>query len=200
MFYFQARIEQSEPFHHLSSFSSYYGASHSQVIPSHGNGDSWTNVSQLGTPKHMPHLYPRHKQDQHIPLLSRGPGPRPNLDSKPPPTWVPDSVWCLDLHYPRLQSVGPERAGTHDKKATSLPTRISKYVLGIINLWPDYHPQQRTVLNRHGQGRQCNQAMPHGYGTKPIIPTNTHTISLPNHHFPFHHFIMSVILISPTCE
>ena len=56
----------------------------SQVIPSHGNGDSRTNVSQLGTPKHIPHLYPRHKQDQPIPRLSRGPGPRPNLDSKPP--------------------------------------------------------------------------------------------------------------------
>ena len=26
MFYFQVRVEQSVPFHHLSSFSSYYGA------------------------------------------------------------------------------------------------------------------------------------------------------------------------------
>ena len=57
---------------------------HSQVVPSHRKGNSRTNVSQLGTLKHMSHLYPRHKQDQPISLLSRGLGPRPNLDSKPP--------------------------------------------------------------------------------------------------------------------
>ena len=32
------------------------------------------------------------------------------------------------------KQVGPERAGTHDKRATSLPTPISKYVLRIISL------------------------------------------------------------------
>ena len=57
---------------------------HSQVVPSHENDNSRTNVSQLGTLKHMLYLYPRYKQDQLIPLLSRGLGPRPNLDSKPP--------------------------------------------------------------------------------------------------------------------
>ena len=113
---------------------------YSQVVSSHKNGDSWTNVFQLGTPKHMPHLYPRHKQDQPIPLLSRGLGPNPNLDSKPP-------------HL--------ERVGTHDKRVTSLPAPISKYMLRIICLWPNYHPQQRTVLNRHEQRKQCNQVKPH---------------------------------------
>ena len=57
---------------------------HSQFIPSHKNGDLRINVSQLSTLKHMPRLYPRYKQDQPIPLLSWGLGPRPNLDSKPP--------------------------------------------------------------------------------------------------------------------
>ena len=57
---------------------------HSQVVSSHRNGDSRTNVSQLGTLKHMLCLYPRHKQGQPTTLLSRGPGPRPNLDFKPP--------------------------------------------------------------------------------------------------------------------
>jgi hypothetical protein len=31
-------------------------------------------------------------------------------------------------------TVGPERAETHDKRVTSLPAPISKYVLGIISL------------------------------------------------------------------
>ena len=35
-------------------------------------------------PKTHAPLVPRHKQDQPITLLSRGPGPCPNLDSKPP--------------------------------------------------------------------------------------------------------------------
>jgi hypothetical protein len=32
--------------------------------------------------KRTPHLYPGHRQDQPIPLLLRGPGPRLNWDSK----------------------------------------------------------------------------------------------------------------------
>ena len=51
-----------------------------------------------------------------------------------PHSWVLDLVWRLDLHHPRLQLVGPERARTHDKRATSLPALISKYVLRIISL------------------------------------------------------------------
>ena len=112
---------------------------------------------QLGTPKHTPRLYPRHKQDQPTTLLSQGPGPRPNL------------VWCLDLHHPRLQSVGLERARTHDKRATSLP----------------------CTLNRHRQGKSVTKLCPVGRRTQPLTPTNTQTISLPGLYFPFHHFIMS---------
>ena len=40
--------------------------------------------AQLGTLKHMPHLYHRHKEDQPTTLRSRGLGPHLNLDSKPP--------------------------------------------------------------------------------------------------------------------
>ena len=83
--YFQACGKQSEPFYHLSYCSSYYSA-RPQLSRYHlkRNGDSRINVSQLGTPKHTPRLCPRHKQDQSIPFLLQGPGPRPNLDSKPP--------------------------------------------------------------------------------------------------------------------
>ena len=83
MFYFQAGVEQSIPFHHLPSSSSYYGARHKTSrtgLP----GDSRINVPSWVPRKHTPRLYPKHKQDQPITLMSRGLGPHPNLDSKPP--------------------------------------------------------------------------------------------------------------------
>jgi hypothetical protein len=108
---------------------------HSQVVPSHKNGDSRTNVSQLGTPKHAPHLYPRHKQDQPIPLLSWGPGLYPNLDSKPPHLRPGLSVVLRHKPFPASnQSVSPERAETYDKRVTSFSAPIIKYVLRIISL------------------------------------------------------------------
>ena len=69
MYYFQAGGKQSELFYHLSYSSPYYGA-RSQPSSTVSHGDSRTNVSQLGTLKHTPRLYPRHKQDQPIPLFS----------------------------------------------------------------------------------------------------------------------------------
>jgi hypothetical protein len=67
-------------------------------------------------------------------------------------------VWCLDL-LPKFSTitVGPERARTHDKRGTSLPAPISKYVLRIISLWLDQGPMQWTVLNRHRRDK-CNQS------------------------------------------
>jgi hypothetical protein len=56
----------------------------SQVIPSRRNGDLRINVPSWVPRKHTPRLHPRHKRDQPVPLLSRVPGPRPNLDSKLP--------------------------------------------------------------------------------------------------------------------
>jgi hypothetical protein len=110
------------------------------------------------TPKHTSHLYHRHKQDQPVLLLSRGPGPYSNLESKPPtPEARPQCSAQTFTHNPPLK-VGLKRAETHDKRVTSLPAPISKYVLRIISLWPDYHPQQRTVLNRHRRDK-CNQSL-----------------------------------------
>jgi hypothetical protein len=77
----------------------------------------------------------------------------------------------------------------------SLPTPIGKYVLRIISLWPDYHLQQRTVLNRHGQGKQCNQAKPCGRGTQLVTPTNNPFLIPVRSPFSFHHFIRRVIII-----
>ena len=70
LFYFQARVEQSVLFHHLSAFSSYYGArpktSHTRLP-----GDSRINAPSWVFRKHTSRLYPRHKQDQPISLLSQ---------------------------------------------------------------------------------------------------------------------------------
>ena len=82
MFYFQVRVDQSDPFIHFHLPVLTMVLDHRKVIPYH------TTIREPMYPswvpqKHMPHLYPRHKQDQPITLLSRGLGPRPNLDSKP---------------------------------------------------------------------------------------------------------------------
>jgi hypothetical protein len=45
----------------------------------------------------------------------------------------PASVWCLDLLNPiyiTTLKAGPKRDGTHNKRETSLPASISKYMLG----------------------------------------------------------------------
>ena len=104
-----------------------------------------------------------------------------------PHTWDLVLVWCLDLHLslPSNQSVR-KRFGTHDKSVTSLPAPISKYVLWIISLWPNYHPQQWTVLNRHEQGKQCNQA-------KPRWPRD---ITYYTHQYPYHIPARSLFFLS----
>jgi hypothetical protein len=43
-------------------------------------------------------------------------------------------VWCKDLHHPRLQLVGPERAGSVIREQQVFPTPIPKYALGTINM------------------------------------------------------------------
>jgi hypothetical protein len=54
----------------------------SQAIPS--ETAIHESMRPAGYPKkHTPRLYPRHKQDQPVPLLPRGPSPRPSSDSKP---------------------------------------------------------------------------------------------------------------------
>jgi hypothetical protein len=129
--YFPARVEQSDSFFQCLYSSSYYGAR----VQSSRTVTIRESMCPAGYPeKHTPCLYPRHKQDQPVPLLSRGPGPRPNWDSKPQHCRPGLSVVLrLQTHNPSI-TVGPERAGTHDKRVTSLPTLISKYMLGIISL------------------------------------------------------------------
>jgi hypothetical protein len=84
--------------------------------------------------KHTPRLYPQYKQDQPIPLLSRVFRSPSKLGLLAPVLEARPQCGAKTSTYPRLQSVGPERVGAHDKRVTSLPVPISKYVLGIINL------------------------------------------------------------------
>jgi hypothetical protein len=82
----------------------------------------------------MPRLYPRHKQDQPVPLMSRVSRSLSKLKLLAPVLEARPQYGAKTSTYPRLQSVGPERAGAYDKRVTSLPAPISKYVLRIINM------------------------------------------------------------------
>ena len=82
MFYFQARVEQSVPFHHLSSFSSYYGArlwtSHTKMLAIH------ESMPLAGYPENTCPACTQGISRTNPSLSCPGcPGPRPNLDSKP---------------------------------------------------------------------------------------------------------------------
>jgi hypothetical protein len=60
--------------------------------------------------------------------------------------------------YITTLKAGPKRAGTHEKRETSLLAPISKYMLwtsrSVTWLW---NLMQRTVLNRHRRNK-CNQS------------------------------------------
>jgi hypothetical protein len=98
--------------------------------------------------KHTPRLHPRHKRDQPAPLLShvsRFPSKlrllAPALEARP-------QCGAKTSTYLRLQLVSPERVRAKDKRITSLPAPISKYMLGIINLWLDQGPcNERSLID-----------------------------------------------------
>ena len=83
MFYFQARVEQSAPFLLLSTFSSYYGAkpqtSCTETPAIH------ESMSLAACPENTrPACTQGTSRTNPSPSYPRCPGPRPNLDSKPP--------------------------------------------------------------------------------------------------------------------
>jgi hypothetical protein len=90
----------------------------------------------------MPYLYSRHKQDQPIPLLSRGPGPCPNLDSSPY-TWDPVSVWYSDLHiFPPL--INQSEKSQNLRQESNKPPRSHKQVCARDNKSVTWLPSTAT--------------------------------------------------------
>ena len=83
VFYFQARVEQSVPFHHLPSFSSYYGA-RPKNKPYRITRWFVNQCPQLGTPKTRNPLVPQAQAGPTHHPPDKGSRSRPNLDSKPP--------------------------------------------------------------------------------------------------------------------
>ena len=82
----------------------------------------------------------------------------------------------------------------------SLPTPISKYVLKILVYdLTTIHNNGRSLIDMNREN-SVTKLSPVGRRTQPVIPINTHTISLPCFHFSFHHFIMRVIIIITYCE
>jgi hypothetical protein len=98
--------------------------------------------------KHMSYLYPRHKQDQSVPLLSRFSRSPSKLRLLAPALEARPQCGAKISTYPRLQSVSPERAGAHDKRVTSLPASIRKYSLriGFRSRLEQRHGLQNTTL------------------------------------------------------
>ena len=119
------------------------------------------------------------------------PGPHLNLDSKLP--LLSPGLSAVQGPPPSLPPISrSKKSRIHDKRATSLPcahtqvcARDNKSVTCPRCL------MQRPVLNQHRQGKIVTKPCPVGRRTQPLTPTSTQTISLPGHHFPFHHFIMS---------
>jgi len=119
MFYFQARVEQSVSFLLLPTFSSYYGAKH-ETSRTGSPGDSRINVPSWVPRKHMPRLYPGTSRTN-PPLSYPGcPGPRPNLDSKPPHL-NPGLSAAQGPPPPPLPISRSGKSRIRDKRAASLP-------------------------------------------------------------------------------
>ena len=191
MFYFQAGVEQSILFLLLFPLSvlttvlntrqavSDRPVIHESMCPA-GCPENTRPACTQGTSRTNPSLsYPG------------CPGPRPNLDSKP---------LLLSLGLSAVQGPPPSpppisRSGKsqiHDRRATSLP-----YAHTQVCAWDNksvtcpWCLMQRPVLNWHRQGKSVTELCPVGRRTQPLTPTNTQTISLPDHLLPFHHFIIS---------
>jgi hypothetical protein len=142
--------------------------------------------------KHASRLHPMYKRDQPVPLLSQVPGPRLNLDSKPPHLG-PASMRCLDLHLspPPINRSGKSQSPWQD---SNKPFRSHKQVCARDNkfmTWPG--SMQWTVLNQHGQGNSATQLCPvaaeHNLSHPPIpIPyPYPVTISFPSFYHEFNH-------------
>ena len=140
----------------------------------------------------MPHLYPRHKQDQPITLLSWGPRSLSKLGLQAPAPESRTQYGARTSSTKKTLTVGPERAGTHDKRATSLPSthtqvcaRDNRSVTCLDGLCND------RSLTDTGRESSVTKPCPASTATQLLTPTNTQTISLPNHHFFFPPFIFS---------
>jgi hypothetical protein len=116
-----------------------------------------------------------------------------------PHAWGPASMRCLDLHL-SPPPISRSRKSQSPWQESNKPSRSHKHVCARDNKSVTWlGSMQWTVLNWRGQGKQCNQAMPCGCGTPPVTPTNTHTISLLDHHF-FSPFYCEMIIIITYCE
>jgi hypothetical protein len=139
-------------------------------------------------------LHPRHKRDQPAPLLSQVSKSPSKLGLVAPTLEAQLQCGAKTSTYPCLHSVGPERAGAHDKRVISLPAPISKYVLGIINLWLDQGPcNERSLIDMDRETVQPSYA-PWPWDT--TCYTHQYPYHIPAQlSFPFHHFTKVITII-----
>jgi hypothetical protein len=152
--------------------------------------------------KHTPRLYPRHKQDQPVPLLSRVSRSSSKLRLLAPVLEARPQYGAKTSTYPRLQSVGPKRARAHDKRVTSLPSpHLLVYAQDkkICDL-TRFQCNERSLIDTDRETVQPNYAP---WPRDITCYTHQNPYHIPAQSpFPFHHFIQNVIIIWVTlyCE
>jgi hypothetical protein len=121
--YNQAKVEQFRtisPSFHLPIITTM--PERSQSVPSRRNGDSRINVPSWVPRKTHASLVPKAQARPTAPLLSRVSRSPSKLELLAPVLEARPQYGAKTSTYLRLQSVGPERAGAHDKRVTSLPS------------------------------------------------------------------------------
>jgi hypothetical protein len=166
----------------------------SQAVTSYRNSDSRINVPSWVPWKTHVSLAPWHKRDQPAPLLSRVSRFSSKLGLLAPALEARPQCGAKTSTYSRLQSVGLERAGAHNKRVTSLPAPISKYVLEIINMWLDQGPcNERSLIDTDKETVQPSYVP---WPRDTTCYTHQYPYPIPAWSpFPFHPFIMNVIII-----
>jgi hypothetical protein len=134
LFYFQARVKQLELFFifHMPVLTTV--SDHSQVVPSHRNGNLRINMPSWVSQKTHVSLVPQAQMRPTHSTPVKGSRSMSKLGLQAPSLEAQPQYGASTSTNPALQSDDPERAETHDKKVTSLPAPISKYVLGIRSL------------------------------------------------------------------
>ena len=152
---------------------------------------------QLGTPKTHAPLVPKTQAG----LTHHSPIPGVQV---PVQTWTP-SPHFLSSGLSVVQGPPPspppisrsEKSRIRDKRATSLPsahTQVCARDNKICDL-PRWL-MQRSVFNRSDRESSVTKSCPVSMATQPLTPTNTQTISLPDHQFTSPNiYIFQVIVI-----
>ena len=134
---------QSEPFHHLSSSSSYYGA---RSYPSHTVSQKRRFANQCipaGYPeRHVSFVPQAQTRSTHSTLITGSRSPS-KLGLQAPHTWDPVLVWCLDLHL-SPPPISQSEKSQNPQQERNKPSRSHKQVCALDNKSVTWLPSTAT--------------------------------------------------------